>query len=104
MCMLSASMCSVTSTKQRVCVPFAARKDKFRCCTPADEPDTYAHNSSDSYYHQARHEREGHEFMGMLGDDHAALCTSIDMEENCPPFALMGPAEDLSCIVFEMKW
>jgi hypothetical protein len=97
-------MCSVISTKQRVCVPFAACREKFRCCTPADEPDTCAHNGSDSYYHQARQERRDHEFMGMLGDDHAALCSWIPTEEDCPPFALTGPADVPSCRVFEMNW
>jgi hypothetical protein len=79
-------------------VSVAACRDKFRCCTPADEPDTCAYNNTNYGYQQDSHEHRQHDFMGMLGDDHAAVCRYIPTEEVCPPFL-----SDF-CSVIQINW
>jgi hypothetical protein len=81
-------------------VSLAACREKFRCCTPADEPDTCAYNSTDYGYQRARHEHRESEFIGMLGDDHAAVCRFFNLTDNvCPPFV-----GDDACYAYQLNW
>lgn len=81
--------------------PCCLYRDKFRCCTPRDEPDTCTHNSTYGGYDYEQRRKDQDSFMGVLTDDHAAVCKyAVLVDESCPSFLSTGT----TCEVLQMNW
>lgn len=82
----------------------AVHRAKFRCCTPADEPDACVSNNT-SYpgsYQRRRHRRGEDEraFWDVVTQEPAATCRYTTLDDACPPFAALG----LPCETLQANW